>query len=112
MAAERCALIAEAAHVLPPIGAQGLNMSLADLRALLSLALADPAGMGGAAMLDAYHGQRHWQVQARITGIDALNRASMMGDPVLRNLRATALHALYSVAPLRKTLMKAGLGVT
>jgi 2-octaprenyl-6-methoxyphenol hydroxylase len=51
-------------------------------------------------------------VQARITGIDALNRASMMGDPVLRNLRATALHALYSVAPLRKTLMKAGLGVT
>jgi 2-octaprenyl-6-methoxyphenol hydroxylase len=111
MAAERCALMAEAAHVLPPIGAQGLNMSLADLRVLLSLALADPAAMGGAAMLDAYHKQRHWQVQARITGIDALNRASMLGDPALRTLRATALNALYSVAPVRRTLMKAGLGV-
>ena len=111
MAGERCALIAEAAHVLPPIGAQGLNMSLADLRVLLSLTQADPAGMGGAAMLDAYHKQRHWEVQARITGIDALNRASMMGDPALRDLRATALNALYAVAPVRRTLMKAGLGV-
>ena len=111
MSGERCALMAEAAHVLPPIGAQGLNMSLADLRVLLSLTQADPAGMGGAAMLDAYHKQRHWEVQARITGIDALNRASMMGDPALRDLRATALNALYAVAPVRRTLMKAGLGV-
>jgi len=111
MAGERCALMAEAAHVLPPIGAQGLNMSLADLRVLLSLTLADPADMGGAKMLDAYHKQRHFEVQARITGIDALNRASMMGDPALRDLRATALNALYSVAPVRRTLMKAGLGV-
>ena len=111
MAGERCALMAEAAHVLPPIGAQGLNMSLADLRVLLSLTQADPAGMGGAAMLDAYHKQRHWEVQARLTGIDALNRASMMGDPALRDLRATALNALYAVAPVRRTLMKAGLGV-
>jgi 2-octaprenyl-6-methoxyphenol hydroxylase len=111
MAGERCALMAEAAHVLPPIGAQGLNMSLADLRVLLSLTRADPAGMGGSAMLDAYHNQRHWEVQARVTGIDALNRASMMGDPALRDLRATALNVLYAVAPVRRTLMKAGLGV-
>ena len=38
MAGERLALMAEAAHVVPPIGAQGLNMSLADLAALLDLA--------------------------------------------------------------------------
>ena len=31
MTGERVALMAEAAHVVPPIGAQGLNMSLADL---------------------------------------------------------------------------------
>jgi 2-octaprenyl-6-methoxyphenol hydroxylase len=62
-------------------------------------------------MLDAYHNQRHWEVQARVTGIDALNRASMMGDPALRDLRATALNVLYAVAPVRRTLMKAGLGV-
>lgn len=111
MAGERTALIAEAAHVVPPIGAQGLNMSLADLRTLLDLALADRAGLGNAKMLAAYHRARHLEVQARVTGIDALNRASMMGAQGLRDLRATALNALYSVAPVRKTLMRAGLGV-
>ncbi|AWB49018.1 UbiH/UbiF family hydroxylase [Gemmobacter aquarius] len=111
MSGERTALMAEAAHVLPPIGAQGLNMSIADLNALLSLATANRDDIGSAPMLDAYHRARHLDITTRITGIDALNRASMMGGQALRDLRATALDALYSVAPLRKTLMRAGLGV-
>ena len=111
MSGERTALMAEAAHVVPPIGAQGLNMSLADLRVLLDLAQADPAALGDRKMLDSYHQRRHWEVQARVTGIDALNRASMMGAPALRDLRSGALNALYSLAPVRKTLMRAGLGV-
>ena len=111
MTGERTALMAEAAHVLPPIGAQGLNMSIADLQALLSLAEANRADLGSATMLDAYHRARHLDITARLTGIDALNRASMMGAQGLRDLRATTLNALYSVAPLRKTLMRAGLGV-
>ena len=111
MAGERTALMAEAAHVVPPIGAQGLNMSLADLRVLLDLAQDNRADIGNAQMLDTYHRKRHLEVQARVTGIDALNRASMMGAQGLRDLRATALNALYSVAPIRKTLMRAGLGV-
>lgn len=111
MAGERVALIAEAAHVVPPIGAQGLNMSLADLRELLALAEADRAGLGSAKMLETYHRKRHLEVQARVAGIDVLNRASMMGAQGLRDLRAGALNALYSVAPVRRTLMRAGLGV-
>lgn len=111
MAGERVALMAEAAHVVPPIGAQGLNMSLADLRVLMELAGTDPSGLGSAKMLDAYHRRRHLEVEARVTGIDALNRASMMGAEPLRDLRAAALNTLYSVAPVRRTLMKAGLGV-
>ena len=111
MSGERCALMAEAAHVVPPIGAQGLNMSLADLACLLDLAQSAPDLLGSTGMLDRYHRQRHLEVQARVTGIDALNRASMMGSPTLRDLRAGALNALYSLAPIRKTLMKAGLGL-
>ncbi len=111
MSGQRTALLAEAAHVVPPIGAQGLNMSLADLSSLLNLAQSDPAGIGSARMLDTYHRQRHPDVQLRVTGIDALNRASMMGAQGLRDLRATALNALYSVAPVRKTLMRTGLGL-
>ncbi len=111
MAGERTALIAEAAHVMPPIGAQGLNMSLADIGTLLELAVANRGTLGDAVMLDAYHNRRHWQMQARVAGIDALNRASMLGAPALRDLRAGALEALYAVTPVRKTLMRAGLGM-
>ncbi|MDZ4311146.1 MAG: UbiH/UbiF family hydroxylase [Cypionkella sp.] len=111
MAGERVALMAEAAHVVPPIGAQGLNMSLADLACLLELAQADPACLGSAKMLDAYHRRRHLDVQARVTGIDALNRASMIKGQFLRDLRAGALNTFYSVTPVRKSLMKAGLGI-
>ena len=109
MTGERLALMAEAAHVVPPIGAQGLNMSLADLAALLELARSHE--LGSPAMLDAYQRRRHPEVTARVLGVDALNRASMLGAPALRDLRAAALNALYSMAPLRKTLMKVGLGV-
>ena len=111
MAGERTALMAEAAHVMPPIGAQGLNMSLADLRVLLQLAADHKADPGSAAMLDAYHRRRHWEVQARIAGIDLLNRASMAGDPAWRDLRAKALDLMYGSARVRRTLMRAGLGV-
>ena len=109
MSGERVALMAEAAHVVPPIGAQGLNMSLADLAALIDLARTHD--LGSVAMLDAYHRRRHPDVEARVLGIDALNRASMLGAPPLRDLRAGALNALYALGPLRRTLMKAGLGV-
>lgn len=111
MAGERTALMAEAAHVVPPIGAQGLNMSLADLRTLLDLATARPEGLGDAAMLEDYHRARHREVQVRVAGVEMLNRASMLGAQGLRDLRAGALNALYSFAPVRQTLMKAGLGV-
>jgi 2-octaprenyl-6-methoxyphenol hydroxylase len=111
MSGERVALMAEAAHVMPPIGAQGLNMSLADLTALLDLAQADPAHLGNAAMLDAYHRKRHLDVEARVRGIDLLNRASQIGAQPLRDLRAATLDALYSVAPVRRGLMRAGIGV-
>ena len=108
---ERTALLAEAAHVVPPIGAQGLNMSLADLACLLDLARANPDRLGDRAMLIAYHRRRWPEVKARVTGIDMLNRTSMLGAKPLRELRAGALNALYSLKPVRQTLMKAGLGM-
>ena len=111
MSAERVALMAEAAHVVPPIGAQGLNMSLADLSALLDLARAGQGELGDRAMLEAYHKRRHAEVAVRVTGIDMLNRASMAQDPLLRDARARGLDALYGLAPVRRMLMQLGLGM-
>lgn len=107
-AGPRTALIAEAAHVVPPIGAQGLNMSLADLSALIDLSGDDP---GRAASLAAFNRARRPEAYARLLGIDALNRASQTGARPLRDLRAAALGGLYGVAPVRRLMMRAGLGM-
>lgn len=106
---QRTALMAEAAHVVPPIGAQGLNMSLADLAALIDLA--KPETLGEAAPLAAYHRRRWPEVRLRLAGVDALNRASMIAPRPLRDLRAATLHALYSLAPVRRGLMQLGIGM-
>ncbi|PTW51310.1 UbiH/UbiF family hydroxylase [Rhodovulum kholense] len=110
MSGERTALIAEAAHVMPPIGAQGLNMSLADLRVLLDLCRAAPNRIGEEPMLDLYHRRRHPEVLARVTGIDILNRASMQSAQPLRDLRAAGVASLYALKPVRRTLMRLGMG--
>ncbi|MCV6823877.1 MULTISPECIES: UbiH/UbiF family hydroxylase [Halocynthiibacter] len=110
MTAQRTALMAEAAHVVPPIGAQGLNMSLGDLRVLRELAVQNPAQIGSTQMLDTYESKRMREAKIRVSGVDLLNRASMLGAQGLRDLRAEALTGLYAFTPLRKGLMRAGLG--
>ena len=108
---ERLALVAEAAHVVPPIGAQGLNMSLGDIRVLLDEAGGDPDALGSAAMLERYHRRRHGEIKARVAGIDLLNRASMLKAQPLRDMRARGLDAIHALAPVRRSLMQLGLGV-
>jgi 2-octaprenyl-6-methoxyphenol hydroxylase len=111
LSAERVALVAEAAHVMPPIGAQGLNMSLGDIATLLDLAQARPDGLGDAEMLEAYHKARYGDITLRVRGIDLLNRASQARSTVARDARAAGLNALYSAPPVRRLLMQMGLGM-
>ncbi|WP_438991089.1 UbiH/UbiF family hydroxylase [Lentibacter sp.] len=110
MSGQRTALVAEAAHVVPPIGAQGLNMSLADIRALYDLAKTYPNDIGSTKMQSDYHSARHTDIRTRVMGIDALNRASMVSSRPLRDMRALGLNIIYGFSPIRKTLMKIGLG--
>lgn len=110
LSAERVALVAEAAHVVPPIGAQGLNMSLTDIRVLRDLARQAGEDIGNRRMLDAYHDERISDIRARVAGITLLNRTSMLSAQPLRDLRAQGLDALYTLTPVRKTLMQLGLG--
>lgn len=110
LCAQRLALIAEAAHVVPPIGAQGLNMSLADISVLLQCAQQNAAAMGTPEMLAAYERRRLPEIRRRLQGVSLLNRASMAEAPALRDARAAGLRAIHAIAPLRKTLMRLGLG--
>lgn len=106
--ARRTALMAEAAHVVPPIGAQGLNMSLADLRVLLDLAAARRGEIGEDGWLNAYARAREPDIRLRATGIDMLNRVSIGG---LGPLRSLGIRAFHDIAPVRHALMRLGLGV-
>ena len=108
---QRLALVAEAAHVLPPIGAQGLNMSLADIATLRELAIATPDQIGSADMLAKFEATRLPDIRLRIAGITALNRASMQGSQAFMDLRAAGLQTLYGIPGLRKSIMQLGLGL-
>ena len=110
LTAERTALIAEAAHVLPPIGAQGLNTSLNDVHSLIQLAKDHPDDIGSRDWLAAYAKAREGDIQMRARVIDAYNRMCRSGAAPVQALRSFGLKAVHDMAPVRKGVMRAGLG--
>lgn len=106
----RVAVVAEAAHALPPIGAQGLNTSLNDVIAVLELAEANPGALGDPAMMKAYDAARAPDIARRARAIDLFNRVTRSGDGVMQTVRLLGLKAVHDVAPMRKRVMRAGLG--
>ena len=107
--AQRIALVAEAAHVIPPIGAQGLNMSLEDIRTIVELAT-KAEDIGSASVLDSYHKARINDVRLRVGGISLLNHISSAQSQIFHDLRASGIKVLHGLKPLRKSLMRIGLG--
>jgi 2-octaprenyl-6-methoxyphenol hydroxylase len=110
LVAPRVALVGEAAHVLSPIGAQGLNLSLRDvdaLAALVATALARRADIGDPELLAGYERRRMPDVRARFLTVDGLNRAVASDVELVRAARAMSLRLVGAVPPLRRTLMRA-----
>lgn len=107
-ARNRTLLIGEAAHVVPPIGAQGLNMSLRDAAQAAELIAAhdDP---GAAEVLRDYDLKRRRDVQPRQQAIDLMNRSLLSGFFVLESGRAASLALISAFAPLRRYVMQQGL---
>ena len=78
----RIALVGEAAHVLPPIGAQGLNMGLrdaADIADVVREAILAGEDPGAPQVLDRYNSARRADVASRTFVIDIANR-SLLSD--------------------------------
>ena len=109
LTAPRTAILAEAAHVVPPIGAQGLNTSLNDLAALLK-AMEGATDPGAPAVLAAYNKARAADISRRVQAIDLFNRITRSALPSLQNLRLSGLKAIHGIAPVRKAVMRAGMG--
>ena len=109
---KRTALIGEAAHIMPPLGAQGLNLGLRDAAALADCvagALRRGHDPGGQAVLSAYDRARHFDVLARAVGVDLLNRSLLTSLLPVQAARGLVLAGLNAFAPLRRLVMRAGL---
>ncbi|HLG81412.1 MAG TPA: UbiH/UbiF family hydroxylase [Bradyrhizobium sp.] len=111
-AARRVALVGEAAHVIPPIGAQGLNLGLRDgddLAELAREALAHGDDPGGSRVLQRYDAARRADVLSRTFVIDTANRSLLSDFLPMQSLRAAGLHLIGSIGPLRRLAMREGL---
>lgn len=109
---ERVALVGEAVHVIPPIGAQGLNLGLRDAACIADCvgdALAVGNDIGAAPVLDAYGRMRRTDIASRVWAIDVLNRTLLSPLPPVQALRGMGLFALKAVGPLRRLAIREGL---
>ncbi|RDV01158.1 UbiH/UbiF family hydroxylase [Undibacter mobilis] len=110
--ARRIALVGEAAHVVPPIGAQGLNLGLRDAVTIAELvAAANDEGhdSGGPDVLTAYEKARRGDVMSRGMVIDIANRTLLSDFLPLQGLRGAGLYALDKIGPLRRAVMREGI---
>jgi 2-octaprenyl-6-methoxyphenol hydroxylase len=103
----RVALVGEAAHVFPPIGAQGLNLGFRDVAALRD-AVVDGDGPGLDETLRRYQRGRDLDVRLRTTAVDSLNRTLLSGLLPADFLRGAGLLALGNIGPLRRAVMREG----
>ena len=108
----RIVLVGEAAHVIPPIGAQGLNLGLrdaADIAEIVQEAMAAGEDPGAPQVLARYDSARRTDVASRTFAIDLANRSLLSDLLPVQSLRAAGMHLIGSVGPLRRLAMREGL---
>ncbi|WP_336742703.1 UbiH/UbiF family hydroxylase [Aureimonas altamirensis] len=106
--APRIALVGEAAHVFPPIGAQGLNLGMRDAEDIVKAAMQHRDDVGGAAMLSSYEASRKTDVTLRTVGVDLLNRSLLADMLPAQVARSAGLGMLSALSPLRRFAMREG----
>jgi 2-octaprenyl-6-methoxyphenol hydroxylase len=108
----RIVLVGEAAHVLPPIGAQGLNMGLrdaADIADIVRDAMLSGEDPGTPQVLKRYESARRSDVASRTFAIDLANRSLLSDFLPMQLLRAAGMHLIGSVGAIRRLAMREGL---
>ncbi len=107
----RIVLIGEAAHVMPPIGAQGLNLGLRDAATVAELVVAarrDGGDVGSDELTARYEHLRRADVGSRSLAVDLLNRSLLSDFLPLQGARGLGLYLLDRIGPLRRAVMREG----
>jgi 2-octaprenyl-6-methoxyphenol hydroxylase len=110
-ARDRIALVGEAAHVVPPIGAQGLNLGLRDAATLAEIvadARRQGIDVGSTGVLARYDTQRRADVTSRRITIDLLNRSLLTDFLPVQAVRGLSFFLLDRIGPLRRALLREG----
>jgi 2-octaprenyl-6-methoxyphenol hydroxylase len=97
--------------VLPPIGAQGLNLGLRDAATIAEIVVdARRAGedAGDEPALARYDGLRRVDVTTRALAVDALNRTLLSDFLPLQGARQLSFFVLQRIGPLRRAVMREG----
>ena len=105
----RVALVGEAGHVFPPIGAQGFNLSLRDIISLSDLVSDLKSGPIPDNLGDRFERRRRADVMTRTASVDLLNRSLLSDFLPVQMARATGLHVLSALPPLRGLFMREGI---
>lgn len=114
-ASHRVALVGKSAHVLPPIGAQGLNMGMrdaTDIADIASQAISLGEDPGSPGVLARYQSARRSDIASRMFAIDVANRSLLSDFLPVQSMRAAGMHLLGSFGPLRRLAMREGLAPT
>jgi 2-octaprenyl-6-methoxyphenol hydroxylase len=109
--ARRVALVGEAAHLVPPIGAQGLNLGLRDAATISELvAAAHQRGrdIGASELTERYDRMRRADIMSRTLAVDLLNRSLLSDFLPLQAARGLGLFLMRRIAPLRRAAMREG----
>ena len=107
----RVALVGEAGHMLPPIGAQGLNLGFRDAAALADLiSAARSAGedIGGDGLLARYDTARRSDIELRTAAVDLFNRSLIAEFWPADLIRGAGMHAITAIGALKRRVMRAG----
>lgn len=108
-ARNRVALVGEAAHVFPPIGAQGLNLGIRDVQDLVRTASDYRDDPGAERALSTYDRRRRPDILARSTAVGLLNH-SLLSDMLPAQLaRSAGLGVLKTFSPVRAFFMREGM---
>ncbi len=109
VAARRVALVGEAAHVFPPIGAQGMNLGIRDVCDLVEVAQGHRDDPGGEPALAAYRSARRLDILARQAAVNALNMTLLSDLLPAQLVRSGGLGLLAGLSPLRAFVMREGM---
>ncbi len=112
-AASRVALVGEAGHVLPPIGAQGLNLGIRDadsIARIVSEAMKVGGDPGSEATLATYDEERRGDIRSRTAAVELLGRSLITDFLPVHFVRGLGLEIASRIPFLRRGLMRGGLG--